>query len=418
MDCFKTVSKNREDVQKYLKCYFDYEFPEDCSLTAEEIFGIMKNHLSQFSFSKYISDFILKKFSAEIVVDSSGIPEINTMISFCIEAFKRKGIVNRRNIFSKDKKIITNELLRKQVKNWFGGVTPARESIFLLAFALEMSCEELSEFLTNGIHDKGLNYKNPAEVAAFACLGKNKDYIYAEEILEAAMECAGLKKESSKLVFTSEYESLYEKIITEEKLIDFIAKLIAESNNPKFSVCIKTCYDELIEKIYENAAVDKMISVSNETGIEVNSSEKLSFGTVERYIYYYIPVKTDKGYYRTDTYAPYNNGNIAGKQNNLLKNSKWFFSTLLRRSDLKKMYESEKIISRDVILTLAFLVICEESPGYDTYEYIMEINDYLYFCRFEQINFSYPYDLFIFMCLQTDDPLSSFRKIWKYSWAR
>lgn len=84
----------------------------------------------------------------------------------------------------------------------------------------------------------------------------------------------------------------------------------------------------------------------------------------------------------------------------------------------EKMYDGQKKISRDTIITLAFFAACEESPYSDTYEYIADINDYLNFCRYEQMNFSYPYDLFIFMCLQTDDPLSSFRSIWSRSWIK
>ena len=63
---------------------------------------------------------------------------------------------------------------------------PARESVFLLAFALKMSCEELNNFLMKGICDKGINYKNPAEVAAYICLKEQKDHSYALELLNKA----------------------------------------------------------------------------------------------------------------------------------------------------------------------------------------------------------------------------------------
>lgn len=418
MDQFKTVSKNRSDVHKYLKNYFNYDFPKDLQLTADDIFSILKDHMQSFSFSKYLKNFIADKFPEKFNMYDDDSARTEAMISFCIDAFRDSGMLDQKNIFSRDKKIITDELLRKQVRNWLGGVTPSRESIFLLAFALKMDCDELSDFLANGIHDKKLNYKNPAEVTAFACLNKAKSYRQAEELLRQAAEKAPYVKESGRNFFTSEYEALYEKIDTEEKLVSFIAELITENNDPKTSKCIKVCYDELIKKIYKNAAADKMISVANETGIEISLSDNVSFGTVERYIYYYIPVKSEKGYFRTDTYAPYANGNIMGKQNNYFKDSKWFFSTLLRRSDLKKMFNGQKAISRDTILTLAFFAACEDESDCDVYEYIMEINDQLCYCRFEQINFAYPYDLFIFMCLQTDDPLSCFRKIWKYSWIK
>ena len=286
MDQFKTVSKKRSDVQKYLKNYFNYDFPKDRQLTADEIFNILKDHMQPFSFSKYLKKFITDKFPENFNMYDDDSVRTESMISFCIDAFRDSGILNQKNIYSRDKKIITGELLRKQVRNWLSGVTPSRESIFLLSFALKMDCDELSDFLTNGIHEKKLNYKNPAEVATFACLNKMKSYKYAEEILRLAEEKALYTKESDRVFFTSEYEALYEKIDTKEKLIGFLANLITENNDPKTSKCVKVCYDKLIEKIYKNAAADKMISVANETGIEIGLSDKISFGTVERYIYY------------------------------------------------------------------------------------------------------------------------------------
>lgn len=418
MDNYKTISRNTADIQKYLKCYFNYDFPMDCTVTTAEIFDILKDHMTPFNFGKYLSDYLCRKSEGLSLFSPDGTLDRNEMIKFCIAAFKENGLTGKINLFSKDKNTLTAELLRKQVRNWFEDVTPSRESVFLLAFALKMSCDELSAFLTQGIREKELNYKNPAEVAAYACLKNGQDYAYLEKILNLAEEYVPDKPSKNRPVFTYEYQSLFDSISTGDKLIKFIAELIAQNSNPKFSVCIKTCYDDLLDKINSNAIMDKKLAVSAETGVTVKPSEDLSFGTIERYIYYYIPVKTDDGHYRTDTYALYNNGNILGKQNNLLKNSKWFFSTLLRRSDLKKMYDGEKPISRDTILTLAFLNVCEENPSFDTYEYIAEINDYLNFCRYEQINFSYPYDLFIFMCLQTDDPLASFRKVWEMSWIK
>lgn len=414
---YGTIIKNAGNVAEYLKKYFDYKLPNGKKeLKSEEIFQIIKEHMSSKSFGKYLKEYICKKEPDKFASD--GQESTSEFIKYCTEKFRNNGLIGSASIFEKKKTAMSEELLRKQLRNWFGNVTPSRESVFLLAFALEMNCEQLSEFLTKGLCCKNINYKNPAEVAAYSCLKNKKQYSYAIWLLKEANKFSNESNKSPQKFFTDEYRTEYEKINTEEELIEYIAKLISEKNDPKASVCVYDCYKKLLESISEYAVLDKKIAVENETGVKILTKEEISFGTVERYIYYYTPVKNGNGHYKTDSFAPYENGNIIGKQGNLMKDSKWFFSTLLRRSDLQKMYSSEKAISRDTILTLSFFTVCEENPYYGTYEYISDINDYLNFCRFEQFNFSYPYDMFIFMCLQTDDPPATFRKIWEMSWIK
>lgn len=411
-DNYRTVSRNTDDVAKYLKCYFGHDLSDDCrSLTAEKIFSILKDFLYESAFEKYLTSYILEKKSAELFENESP-------ADYCARKFRSSGLIGQQSIFCREKIAMTEPLLKKQLKNWFGGVTPSRESVFLLAFALEMTGSELSDILIKGIRDKGINYKDPAETAAAYCMDNGLKYSDALRLLEKAEGTVPDKVTVRRDFFTGAYKAVYESLSSEEDVIGYLAELIAQKNDPKFSLSVKECFNALLEKLSHNAQLDKKISVGYETGVNIAPSENISFGTVERYIYSYIPLKSGNGHYRTEPFALYDNGNITGKSKNIFKESKWFFSTLLRRSDLQKMYSGEKAISRDTIITLAFFIICEENPSYNEYEYISEINDHLSFCRYEQLNFSYPYDLFIFICLQTDDPPATFRKIWSMSWIK
>lgn len=417
MDNYSTnygiIIKNTKDVSEYLNRYFNYQIENGVTeLTAKGIFDIISRHITKAGFGKYLLNYIIKQY-----------PDLNErdtgfIIKICSEKFRKNGLINRESIFDRKKVTITDGLLRKQLRNWLGSVTPSRENIFLLAFALEISCGDLSDLLTKGLGDKDINYKSPAETAAYSSLKRGKGYAYALWLINEAEKLLSEKAPERKNILTESYRSAYEKLGTENELIKYIAGLISERNDPRASVSIHECYRKLINGIAEYAVLDKKVSVANETGIKISSGDGVPFGTIERYIYYYVPVRTGNGHYRTDSFAPYENGNIMGRKNNIMKDQKWFFSTLLRRSDLQKMYSSEKAISRDTVLTLAFFYVCEENPNYNAYEYISDINDYLNFCRLEKINFAYPYDLFIFMCLQTEDPLASFRKIWEMSWIK
>lgn len=410
---FHEASHNMHDIVKYLRLYFNINnYSDDHPFTTDEIFDILCYKLDKTSFAEFLTDFLNSK--QNITFDNT-----EAQRTFLISSFKQKKLIGKPSLFNMDKTAITGELLNKQTKNWLGGVCPSRENIFLLAFALDMNCDELTAFLTKGIHDKNINYKNPSEICAYYCLKNGLDYDTALSFIVKAMELANKNAYRSPTnVLTESYRGLFDMISDDSRLTEHCARLISENNSPSQSTCSSTCFHRLLEHISQSAMLDKCISVEAETGIKISLSNTVSFGTIERYLYYYIPTKTVPGHYRTDSLAIYENGNILGKQNNYMKGQKWFFSTLLRRSDLKKMYDGQKKISRDTIITLAFFVVCEESPYSDTYEYIADINDYLNFCRYEQMNFSYPYDLFIFMCLQTDDPLSSFRSIWRRSWIK
>lgn len=61
-DNYRTVSRNTDDVAKYLKCYFGHDLSDDCrSLTAEKIFSILKDFLYESAFEKYLTSYILEK---------------------------------------------------------------------------------------------------------------------------------------------------------------------------------------------------------------------------------------------------------------------------------------------------------------------------------------------------------------------
>lgn len=406
---FSTVSLNRPDVSEYLKKYYNTDISHLSELTTKDIFNILVSSVKDRPFSEFLTDFLKSTNRVSRNADKTA------CIAYCTSAFEGSGITDAEPLF-KNKSPLTAGLIKKLLKNWFENVCPSRENVFLLAFALKADLSELSHLLIKGIHSKDINYKNPEETAAATAIRLKKGYHFALKIMERASEKTPVTPPAKRNILTSSYKNAYEKLSTDEEICRYIADLIALKNDPRTSECISQCYKKLMNILSYYAKLDKMVSVENETGVKITNSRSISFGTIERFIYYYVPVKNGPGRYRTDSFAPYENGNIKGSSDNLMGERDWFFSTLLRRGDLAKMYRGTKQISRDVILTLSFFAVCEENPYYGTYEYISDINDYLNFCRFDMFDFSAPYDLFLFMCLQTDDPPASFRKIWELSW--
>lgn len=400
-DDFQTVSYNIQDVTCYLKKYYNY-VPDNFSvqnITTADIYKFAETLIRKKDFADLLKDHLIKTGRVTGSSDDN-----KPFISYCMDAFGSSGIIDAPSLFDTHN-ILSRDVLKKQLKGWFSGVTPSRESIFKLAFALKFSCEELEYFLKAGICDKNVNFKSPAEVAAYSSLKAGKDHAYALSILHKAAEINKAPDKTKVYVLTEKFEEIYKKIRSEDDLILYLSEIISYENDPNFSLCIKDCYDDLINDIYEKAELDRQLYYYD----EIKNDNGISFSTIEKYIY---------GFMDDDTYALYKNGNIAGKKDNKLGDLKWFFSTLLRRSDLEKMYNGNKKISRDTILTLAFFIVCEEKPDSDAFDLISEINEYLNFSRFETFNFSFPYDMLLFMCLQTDDPIMNYRKIWKMSWGK
>lgn len=407
---FKTISYNSSDVRNYLEKYYGTADTDNNDFTTDKIFKFVSSSLTKRSFSDFLKSFLIT--SGRLPADTD-IEDNDVFICFCSRAFKESGIVGAPNLF-KNQKALTSELLRKQLKNWFSGVTPSRESVFLMAFAFKLNCDELNMFLSKGICDKMVNYKSAPEAAAYACLNMEKPFSAAVDILEKA-SAANVRSAEHFNVLTEEFKDKLGRIDSEDKLIQYISGLVAAEYDPRISFCISSCYEDLLQDIHDNANIDKQAYIETEIGINVRANSEISFSAIEWYLYSYI-IDTNNGGVTSTSFALHKNGNIAGKDKNILSSKKWFFSTLLRRSDMQKMYCGEKKISRDTILTLAFFVVCENAPDCSAYEYISEINEYLNFCRFEEFSFYYPYDMFIFMCLQTEDPIYSFRKVWKMSW--
>lgn len=396
---FQTVSYNVQDVTEYLRKYYNYT-SDDLhikNITTAEIYKFAETLVQKKSFGKFLEDFLIETGRVAELSDDK-----KDFISYCTATFEESGIIGAPNLFETQNPL-SREVLKKQLKSWFADVTPSRKSIFKLAFALKLSCGELEYFLQVGICDRNVNYKSPSEAAAYGSLKFGKDYAYTLYLLNKAAEIKNNENHSEQYVLTEKYEDIFKNVKSENELILYLSELISAENDPKFSVCIKDCYDDLVGDIWEKARLDRQLYFDGES----KNGNEVSFSIIERYIY---------GFVDDNSYALYKNGNIAGSKNNRLGELKWFFSTLLRRSDMDKMYNGKKKISRDTILTLAFFIVYEEKPDFNAFEFISEINEYLNFSRFEGFNFSFPYDMLLFMCLQTDDPIMSFRKIWKMSW--
>lgn len=396
-DGFTTVSYRMSDVSHYFKKFYSFEINEDDidNITTDEIYRFAETLLRKKSFGEFLSRFL----------SDSGRSEGNSkvFIKYCKGKYADSGIIDAPSLFG-NQNPLSRDVLRRQLKNWFeGGVTPERESIFKLAFALNFTCPELEYFLKCGLCDRNINFKSAAEVAAYGSLRFGKEYSYALDILEKASNIEAEPFDEIRAVFTERFEEFFDNIRSEDELLIYVARLLASDSDPQISASVRENYKDLISALAQTADADKQLYETN--GAYENGN--ISFAAIEHYLY---------GFTDDSDYAVYVNGNIAGSKYNKLGELKWFFSTLLRRTDLGAMYREEKKISRDTILTLAFFSVCENRSESTVEELVLEINEYLNVSRFEEFNFALPYDMFLYMCLQTNDPIGSFRNVWKKSW--
>lgn len=401
---FYTISHDPNDVRSLLEENYNLIYETSESFGTKEIYEIIKSCLSKRPFSEYLKELLLKH----------GIKDEPRQ--YILERFVESGIISSVDIFSDDGSIITREHVRKNIKNWFSSSTPSRKYAFLLAAALRLSCDELTDLLCIGCMDRNVNFKDPAEVMIYSALRQKKDYSYVLKLYKNFIIPSNKIEEIMNLSLTGESYSKFLELSSEDELISYIRTLRSDDKERQTSRTSLKCYRTLIGRISEFAAMDKKLASKQKFGTDLLIRSNINFGTIERWIYFFMP-RENKNRYMTDPFARYENGNISGRKKNELGNVKWFFSTLLRRQDLQKMYEDKEPITRDTILTLAFISSCESRPFDGVYEIISDINDILGFCRFEPMNFSFPYDFFLFMCIQTNDPLMVFREIWARSWS-
>ncbi|MBO4824085.1 MAG: hypothetical protein J5487_01690, partial [Lachnospiraceae bacterium] len=140
---------------------------------AELIFETLNKKMRFISFADYLKRYIYKRAGLTEPFSSVGVATYQQIIK---DSFAEN---NTPCSFKP-----TTAKLSALSKNWLTQDTVKRNVVFLLAFGLNMSVEDVNMFLTKALCEQGINPKDPFEVICWYCIKNGYSFIKYEKLYE------------------------------------------------------------------------------------------------------------------------------------------------------------------------------------------------------------------------------------------
>lgn len=160
------------------------------------------------------------------------------------------------NVFSEISPDTERASVIRRVQNWINGknVPSGREDIFIIAFSLHLSEEDVS-YLLGFVSDYGIHYRSPEELAYSYCLRTGRTYPEAVRFFrdlprDAACQPAG----SESALHTEDVYNLFRNIRTDREFLSEYRKYLQELNSFHRTSyeAFRTYYDILSQNPPEN----------------------------------------------------------------------------------------------------------------------------------------------------------------------
>lgn len=281
------------------------------------------------------------------------------------------------------------------LKSWFkGGPRPkkgedSRRSMFVLAFALELTPAEAAELFHKVYLDRAFDYRNVNEIIYYFCLNNKKSWADAKRLLEAANSFNSERTDHT--VYTSQIKSDVDSFADENELLLYLKS--HAHNLEKSNLSAKRNLAELIE-----------------------DAKKIAKEEVERPEYAEVFRGSDKDSLNF-TYEVITSLSVSGD-----KGTKTLFKNARLPKEIKNRFPEAATLSKKepTYEELRKLIILLFSYTYwykvqwsgidaDIDDYIAQINVYLIDSGFSPIYYGNPFDWMFLYCALSERPLDVFR---------
>ena len=355
---------------------------------AETIFDTLSAKELLVSFGDYLKRYICEK--AELAGDEQEIPLAE------YQAIIRDSFAERHTPPSFRE---TSAKLGALSKNWLTQRSVKREVVFLLGFGLGMSTEDVNEFLSKALGERGINPKNPYEVLCWYCYERGYDFLKYRQLREQFEAKTGTFRgnEGCGKDISRERTVLLQRsmrgIHDDDSLFGYLSTLKTRDNRILLSVTARTAFDMLYEKT--RLAIAEMY---NRDKIRRYTINEIGPSDVEHIFCAAIP--SDKHGNLTPAKASALNTQFAGKR----------FS----RQHLGDILNGHTDVSRFDLITLNFFIYSQKEyqnirKRYT--EFLESTNGILESCLMGEIYIQNAYEAFVLMCMLTEDPLCAYSDV-------
>lgn len=369
---------------------------------ARLIFKQLASNLKFIPFGDYLKRYIYRKASFEADFENVTLKEFQQYIC---NSFKSN------NVPASFKP--TTAKLSALSKNWLTQTAVKRNVVFLLGFGLNMSVEDVNEFLSKSLHEQKINFKDPFEIVCWYCFKNNLTY---RDFYELWNEYMALPASDIETIMALEEATIGVRnqimsISNKEQLMSNLANLKADNRTSMFSVTAKRSFIELYREAQEMVAyLFNMKSFvgsvrKGPNGKAMYDPEDISVADLEQVISAAIPVD--------------NNGNLAPIKMSRLNEQ--FDGKRFNRQHMSDIINNKSEINRFDLITLNFFVFSQKISLYDTAikrynAYVESMNIILETCNMDRMYVSNPYECFILMCMLSQDPLATYADVWEFSY--
>lgn len=325
-------------------------------------------------------------------------------------------------------------------KNWLTQQTVKRNVVFLLGFGLNMSVDDVNQFLTKALREPEINPKNPFEVICWYCYKKRFNYLKFEQLWAIyndtppnSLDMGGIYGEHTISVRNSMHS-----IDNDAALIAHLSELKHTVSTSIMSVTARECFDALYDEardcvaclynMYEDdqhreavqeyirklAQNDRLFDSEKQKRIEQFREKKKVFirgditeSDIEHIICAAIP--TDRHGNLTPSKASKLNEQFSGKR----------FS----RQRIGEILSGDAEVTRFDLITLNFFIFSQKTDVYSNpksryQKFYDSTNAILEKCFMGRIYVQNPYECFVLMCILSNDPLGTYADVWELSYHR
>ena len=289
--------------------------------------------------------------------------------------------------------------LRAFVQNCLSRTTVERKTVFLLGFGLQMTTEDVEEFLLRSLHERQINFKDPFEVLCWYCFeyrygyGKYLQLTERYEALDPA-PYPSLDEESTGDLRLYAVRSIRD----ENALMRFLSRLKTKDGRSLYSVSMAREFALLYREAQKTSFSLKLNETQN-TGMTIRSPDDITPSDLEHHIYASVP--KDR------------HGNLAPERKSALHDL--LSGYRLSRQRLHQLNRSLCPVMRSDLLTLYFYSYgyrvtddVQLLPNDRLYLFNEGINGILRKCGLGEIYTPNPYEALLQMCAATRRPDETF----------
>ena len=351
------------------------------SMSSDAIFRYLTRQMELVSFGDYLKRYIYE--GTGMTVPFCEVPEI-TYIDFISESFA----MNRAPHAFEPVKTRWSSI----IKRWLRSDSVKRSTVFLLGFGLNMTDQDVSEFLMKVLKEQDFRFEIPEEAVFWHCFHHGLPYSKAVELLEYYKDTEPGDASLPDPEFWENVRNVLPLYLSNEnKLRQYLIFLKSEA--PAYGDIVFEVFNKLYERALYAAA-----QVMQEKNKQVSAYD------IENVLYGGIRKNESKNL------PPVSKSVLSG----------YFYKMRLSRQRISRLVRREAEVSRFDIFTLLFLVyavtVDPEWPESRCSRFVDEANEILGSCRMMGIYPVNPYECFVLMCLLTEDPLGVYNDVWEMSY--